>query len=346
VPSGKLAAMTATLTLAPRPVLGSVEELLAGASERRPMKNADSLSGSQLERVVIDGARFVVKYLHWDDDWIQRATGDLVCRPLLLWQSGLFDALPACLDHTAVAMAAGLGRAGRGTAILMHDVGPNLVEVARGAIPLEQHVRFLDHMAELHAAFWGIEEGDLPVELTPMGNRYLFLSSTVGEFEAARHGADPVPALLRPGWARFAEEAPKAASVVLPLLADPSPLVEGFAGTPMTLVHSDWKAGNLGSHPDGRTILLDWAFPGVAPATADLAWYLAVNCDLLPQAKEDAIDCYRKALEGHGVETGGWWVHQLGVALIGALAQLGWSKSGAELRWWEERVGEAASYLG
>ena len=45
--------------------------------------------------------------------------------------------------------------------------------------------------------------------------------------------------------------------------------------------------GNLGRHPDGRTILLDWAFPGRAPPATDLAWYVALNVERLPQSKDD-----------------------------------------------------------
>jgi aminoglycoside phosphotransferase (APT) family kinase protein len=116
--------------------------------------------------------------------------------------------------------------------------------------------------------------------------------------------------------------------------------VAALAETPATFVHGDWKAGNLGAHPDGRTILLDWGWPGRAAPLVDLAWYLAVNCDRLPQSKEDAIEHYRRSLAGHGISTVGWWERQLGLALLGGFLQLGWSKTGdpAELSWWVDRV--------
>ena len=105
-------------------------------------------------------------------------------------------------------------------------------------------------------------------------------------------------------------------------------------------MHGDWKFGNLGSHPDGRTVLLDWAWPGRSGACTDLAWYLAVNCDRLPETKEDAIAAYRASLERRGVDTGAWWAQQLELALVGAFVQLGWSKTGnpAELDWWTARI--------
>jgi thiamine kinase-like enzyme len=60
--------------------------------------------------------------------------------------------------------------------------------------------------------------------------------------------------------------------------------------------------GNLGSHPDGRTILLDWAYPGAGPACWDLAWYLALNRSRLPASKEDTIEAFRGSLRAHGAD--------------------------------------------
>src|SRR5437763_2488486 len=129
------------------PATTSLEVLLADATERVAMKTADSKSGALFERVVIDGEAFVVKHLHADDDWIQRLTGDLGCRPAMLWRAGILDDLPACLDHAIVGVATGLGRNGWGAALLMRDVGEWLVPEGDDAVSLEQERRFLDHMA-------------------------------------------------------------------------------------------------------------------------------------------------------------------------------------------------------
>jgi hypothetical protein len=59
-----------------------------------------------------------------------------------------------------------------------------------------------------------------------------------------------------------------------------------------------------GTHPDGRTILLDWAFPGAGPACWDRCWYLALNRARLPEPKEAAISRFRAALEDRGIDTG------------------------------------------
>ena len=98
--------------------------------------------------------------------------------------------------------------------------------------------------------------------------------------------------------------APELAELTLALTNAPDVLVEALMQTPTTLVHGDWKAGNLGSRPDGRTIVVDWAVPGLAPGCVDLGWYLAVNCDRLPEPKEAVIDGYRDALVRHGIERG------------------------------------------
>lgn len=76
------------------------------------MHAADSKSGARFERVAIDRERYVVKYLSRDDDWIIRATGDPAYRPLLVWETGLVDLTPDCIDHAYV----GAARDGAGAA--------------------------------------------------------------------------------------------------------------------------------------------------------------------------------------------------------------------------------------
>jgi hypothetical protein len=122
-----------------------------------------------------------------------------------------------------------------------------------------------------------------------------------------------------------------------------------MAATPATFLHGDWKMGNLGSHPDGRTILLDWSLPGPGPACWDLCWYLALNRARLPETKGATIARFRAALERHGIPTDGWFGAQLDLCTIGAMVVFGWEKAlgdEAELRWWERRVTEAAERQG
>lgn len=323
-------------SLTSRPVAGSVDELLAGASVREPLgKHVDSLSGSTFERAVIAGEPYVVKHLGYHLDWLARALGDRDCFALQLWRAGVLDALPDCLDHTIVALshdpATGV------VSLLMRDVSGHLVPAGATGLPATQHLRFLDHLARMHTHFWGYAGGG---DLLPPGARYTALTPATAAREAAAGHDDPVPKALPGGWDALRAAAPDAHEVALALATDPAPLVGALAETPATLIHGDWKAGNLGSHPDGRTILLDWAWPGLAGPLVDLAWYLAVNCDRLPMSKEDTITAYRRSLEGYGVDTAPWWERQLELALLGGFVQLGWSKTHnpAELRWWVDRV--------
>jgi hypothetical protein len=322
----------------------SLRDFLAAATSREPLVQTDGKSGAQFERVVVDGQRYVLKHLRLEDDWIMRATGDLACRPVVVWESGLLRDLPASIDPAIVAAE----RRGRGGALLMHDVGDRLVPEGDTPLPLDQHLRFLDHMAELHAAFWGWDDD---VGLASLPARYQEFVPAVSECEVRRGSTEPVPPLIGDGWRRLPEVAPAAAEIVFPLLRDIDPLVRALVTTPSTLLHGDWKLGNLGSHADGRTILLDWAVPGAGPPCAEITWYLALNRARLPDGhtKEAALDAYRAALEGHGVATEPWWDAQVALCFLGAMVQFGWEKALGdtdELAWWEARAVDGSRFLG
>jgi Phosphotransferase enzyme family len=326
-------------------VYGSAELLVAAVADgagftREPFdKNADSLSGSPFESVVIAGVTYVLKHLGRDIDWIMRAFGDGLHgtppRVVVMWQAGLFETLPDVLDHALV--GASFDRDSGRAAILMRDIGSTLVPTGTAAIDFAQHRRFLDHMAALHAAFWDFVDS---YGLAPPDVAYTGLTPAMSAREAAAQHDDPVPRAIPAGWAQLQQAASRAYEVALALATDPMPLVEALAQTPSTLVHGDWKFGNLGSHPDGRTVLLDWAWSGRSAGCTDLAWYLAVNCDRLPESKEETVAAYRTSLERRGVATTPWWDRQLELALLGAFVQLGWSKTAnpAELAWWTTQV--------
>jgi Phosphotransferase enzyme family len=315
----------------------SPERLLAGCERREPWKNADSLSGSRLERVVMDGVPMVVKYSSVDDDWIMRATGDLHGRQLTLLSSGVLDALPDSIDHGIVGCAPfTTSRGHRGVALLMRDLSDGFVPYGSEPIAIDLHRRFIHHMADLHATYWGFHDG---AGLFPLAHHYVFLTPLMAELEAGAPRFDPVPLAVAKGWRQLDDRFPEEASRLRRLASDPWSLVDALRDGPQTLVHGDWKLGNLGS--DGRrTILIDWDRTGEGPGLVDLAWYMAVNCDRLPETKEATIDAYRAALESAGVATASWWDAQLGAALAGAFLQLAWDKTedALEFGWWSERL--------
>ena len=328
----------------------SVAALFGREVRGEPLAHTDGKTGACLERVTVDGQCYVLKYLHPADDWGMRATGDVDCRAVSIWRHGWLDALPACIDHAVVGAAWDDRSDGRGAVLVMRDVGPWLVPPGDDHIHLAQHFAFIDHMAQLHAAFWGWRD---TIGLLPLSTRLVFLGPRLAATERARGGTDLVPTRLVPeGWRRFERRVPDAAKVVFALIDDPTPLVSALQATPQTLVHGDWKAGNLGSHPDGCTILLDWAAPGIAPPCTDIAWYICLNRARLPQSKEDTLRAYREALERHGIGTSPWWERQCGLALLGTLMLFGWEKAlgddpqaAAELAWWQARALEGARKL-
>ena len=338
----------ASPVLTPRGAATTIDELVAATTSRQRFHNPDGKSGSRLDRVEIDGERYVLKVMHVDDDWIARSLGDLTCRQVTVWTSGLLDALPASIDHTVVGAARGFGRNGWGAALLMRDVGDRLVPEGDDPVSLEQHAAFIEHMADLSARFWGWTD---TVGLTPPTIRWSFFGPGMLACERERGWPHEVPAIADRGWQAFAERAPAdVREAVSAVRQAPSLLVDAVASTPWTFLHGDWKMGNLGSQPDGRTVLLDCAYPGAGPACHDLGWYLATNRARLPEAKEDTIARFRRALTGQGVDAdgGGWWDRQLELCLLGTVVQLGWEKAlgdDDELGWWTDRAGEGARRL-
>jgi hypothetical protein len=326
-----------TTTMRPHALAPSVDALVEGASRRDPMESTDSKSGAHFERVVIDDVPYVLKLVDRRDDWIARQTGDIGCWPVLVWEAGVVDLAPECIDHTLV----GAARTPTGGAVLMRDVGEWLVPNDDSALPLDRHLRFLDHLAAFHAACWGWHD---TVGLCPLVNRYSFFGVEALECEAALGYPEAIPRIATEGWELLRRVAPSMADALAPLRAEPWRVVDALAATPWTFLHGDWKLGNLGTAPDGRTLLVDWSLPGAGPPLVELAHYLALNVDRLPagHSKDDAIDAYRASLETHGIDTRPWWDRQLALCLLGMMVDLAWNKAfdaeGDELRWWADAV--------
>ena len=324
-----------------------IADMLAGATDVRPLQDAPGKSGARLERLTVGGVGCVVKYLDRESDWTLRASGVLAGPVVAMWSRGLLDRLPACINQPIIGVAVDdPGTPDQRTAVLMRDVGPDLIPAIDDVLPLATHLRLLDHMAVFHATFWQAGE---EFDVVPVMHRYLELSPWTSLAEAAISSTHLVPQLIGRGWPLLAEVAPAAAAVVTPLAWDPSPLVSALASTPQTFVHGNWKLDNLGTDSSGRTVLFDWELPGLGAPLSDVAWYLAINCRRLPQSKESAIADYRSALEAAGVDTGGWWERQLALALLGGLVQFGWEKAlggyDDELAWWDEHAVAAATLL-
>ena len=282
--------VTTTLPTTPRPVLSSLDELLEGATSREPFGTTDSKSGSAFERVVIGGESLIVKHVHVDDDWTMRFNGDIGCHPAQVWKAGLMDVLPERIDHGVVAVAAGLGRNCWGAAILMRDLSDAMVPPGDDA---DRHssstCSFIDDLAALSARMWGWKDD---VGLVPLDTRWTWFNHASLAVEAerglARSGAED--RVRRLGAVRAACTARRLRHDRRAAARARHRSSPRCARRHSRFVHGDWKLGNLGTAADGRTVLIDWTYPGESPCCYELAWYLAVNRARMPQSKDDAID--------------------------------------------------------
>lgn len=332
--------------LTPRPVAGSVEELLADATVREPFGTTDSKSGSEFERVLIDGEWHVVKYIHVDGDFTMRVLGDIAPLPVAVWQSGLMDCAPDLISHGVVGAARGWGRNGWGGAVLMHDMSDEMIPPGDDAVSLDDHFTMLDHLAGMSARTWNWRDD---VGLVPYENRWQFFGLGSDQCEQELGFPVEVNRIAAGGWVQFDQRAPAdVRETIEQLRTDGGPLISGLRSTPSSFLHGDWKLGNVGRARDGRTILIDWSYPGEGPVCHELGWYLALNAARIPCSKEESIAAFRKSLEQHGVATADWFDRQLDLALLGTLVQFGWEKalgSGDELGWWCERARMGAARL-
>lgn len=330
--------------------------------QRLPLSSVDGLSGSKLEYLETNGGagpRLVLKRIAYEWDWVMRVTGDTLCRAVLSWQSGLLDQLPPEISHEVLACA----RDGNGWAVLMNDVGSHLIPPGDDKLTESQNVRFLEAMAALNAAFWGRPGlADPQHGFGDLRLRHGTLSPQVLQTQSGR--GDGIPPIALQGWDLLESGvAADVAAAVRRVHADPAALGEALRAYPQTVLHGDWKLGNLGLYPeqDGPAIVLDWAWVGSGPPGVELAWYLAVNSARLPVSKEQAIELYRAALArrlGSAFDEN-WWQPQLELSLLGGFALLAWPKllgaahgseevrrrEQAELDWWSERVLRGASLL-
>ena len=326
-------------------VAATLDELVSGATDRVEVRTPDAKSGARFETLRLDGVPHFLKSLSAEDDWIMRVTGNDSHWELKVWQAGIYDATPDVIDHTIVGMALeGVGPSAR-LSILMSDCADDLVPPGDEVVPPGHHADWIDHMATMHARFLGWHDD---LGLQDPARRFLFFAP---DNIAAELEADDVPgpvAVAHEGWRLLPARAPRLDDLVRSVHRDPAALVEALGTTPRTFVAGDWKLGNVGRRADGRTVLLDWAYPGEAAPCWDLTWYLALNRARLPESKEATIARYRERLERHGVDTAEWWDRQLGLSLVGMAAVFAWEKAvgdPAELDWWERAALDGARWL-
>src|SRR5690242_12381765 len=176
---------------------GPVAAVLARATRCDSVRPDDARAGAEYQRIVSGGQAYFVKRLSPASDWIMRVTGDHVHRPYLVWQAGIMDRAPGCIDHAVVAMDLEGDGDQAVLTVLMRDVGDCLVPPGDTVVPMDQHAGFIGHMAALAAEFWGWDDD---IGLTTMEQRLSFFAP---DNIAAELAAPDVPgpvATAAEGW--------------------------------------------------------------------------------------------------------------------------------------------------
>ena len=262
--------------------------------------------GSSLERVVIDGERFVVKHLHPD----ARLDHARLRRPRLPARRGvdLRAAGRRAADHRPRR-----GRGGRRSRA--QRMGRRAPAARRQRAPRPRGRR---------AAVAGGPPAAARPPRRPVGR----VLGRGGHARAAVAG-EPVER-VRPGWtgrrggaglarcrpphrrrrlgsASPSERPPTSSRSSTRCAATSTRSCEAVRQTPLTFLHGDWKLGNLGVGAGSHACCSTGPTPGIGPIAHELAWYLALNRARLPESKEATIDALRGSLERRGIATDGWW---------------------------------------
>jgi Phosphotransferase enzyme family len=306
---------------------------LAGVTEQ-PFTHT-GFSGATLTRLVRnDGQAFVLKRMSIERDWIMRATDDASCREVA------FAAAETDLGEGVRTPVVGAASDGEGFALLMRDIGSELLPP--GMITAVQLELVIDRMSDLHRQPPpdGLPWCDLTRRLTLL---------TPATASIARDYGAPVARDIIEGWGLFDELAsPDARRTVGALREDASPLVEALAGMPAAFLHGDLKLDNIGLDSAGRMWLIDWAMTLVAPPAVELGWFLAINSRRLPASLDEVIESYAAAAR----IVPALRAQHDGLTVLCGLLLRGWRKAldaaegePDELRWWCERVEEAAWLL-
>lgn len=326
---------------------------LTGVTEE-PLTHA-GFSGAHITRLRRDdGAAFVLKRMSIERDWIMRATDDIACREAAFAAASI--ALPEHIGTPALDTA----RDGDGHALLMIDISQHLVTpafpspfpmktaesthapAANDVITPATLDTIIVRMAELHAL-------PLPARNAlpwcGLQERLTLLTPDTARIAEA-YGA-PVARDIIGGWALFDRDAPAdVAALIRGLSRDPSPLLRALNALPPALLHGDLKLDNIGVDGAGRTWLIDWAMPLLAPPAVELGWFLAINSRRIPVSLDDVMSRYAEAARIPERER-----HDALTVLCGLLLR-GWRKAldaeageTDELRWWCKRAREASRIL-
>jgi hypothetical protein len=316
----------------------SIRELVEQA-ERRPLADSDGKSGAMLERAVLaDGRTVIVKRFDPDFDLVMRISRDMRGREVEMWESGIFDRLPADVGHAVI--DGWFDEVGIGV-LVMRDLG-DAVYGWRTRVSSDQCRSMVRSLASLHRTFLG----RAPDGLAP-------LDALIGLFEPDRirpYAQDELVGYALRGWEIWADlVSDEVGERVLELAQDTAPLTRAIARRPMTVIHGDLATVNMAFEDDQLT-LIDWGLAAAAPGGVDIGRFLAGCAHVLDVDRDAFLSMYREEA-GEAYDEA---ANRLG--LLAGLVWLGWNKAldivdhpneearereKSALPWWLDRAREA-----
>ncbi len=316
--------------------------------------------------------------------WLGALSNDTQVREVALWTSGLLSHLPATIATGVFSADAETMPDGAHTGTLvMRDLRGHLLRDRHGRLlpdpPLTPPgtippivLTILDHLAQLHAAYW--ENPHLDDPATGLMGAHEALLLLAPERLAARVAAgdtSPYLPLALAGWEEFFRlAAPEDAATLKAVLHTPDTMLTAINKLPRTLVHGDIWGPNLGLLPATQRaprqgthlLLLDWALATAGPATYDPLWLCGTWHVLHPPR---VLAAYRARLQrrlaSHGVTLSAatWRAladagylrttltcgEALARSATDALPGAGRRRMQARVRWWAARAARAAQRL-
>jgi hypothetical protein len=290
--------------------LSTLLQMPVRSVQRTPLAEGLGTSRNQKEFVVINDnahARFFLKQMSPDNDWLMHATHDMRCRAVTLWQYGVLDRLLPDVDHAVIACSYD----GDTWGILMRDVSQGILP---DRLNKSQIFWLLDGLTAIHANFWNAPALNDP-GLGLCDSATVIDALSVQTASALSMIPSILPDAILEGWTVLEDRLePDIWQALRALMANPTPLCDALSRYPSTLIHGDYRpgeSGNLALLPGAppQVAVLDWQLAGHSLMTIDLGWFVN-NQRVSPVISVgEATTYYRSRLEtrlGPRLETDHW----------------------------------------
>ena len=296
---------------------------------------------------MIDDEPFVLKHVDHRDDWIMRQTGDVGCVPVRVWESGVLDLLPDCIDHATVGAAREEGHG----AVLMRDVGRWLIPA--GDAPLDAGAAPPASSTTSPRCTRRAGAGTTTSASCRSATATRSSVPTRSTCEAALGFPQPVPRIATEGWQRLDDASPELAAA----LAAAPPGAVGAVRRPgrdaqdlAPRRHEVREPRDAARRAHRLRRLVDHAARvRRSPRSRTRSRSTGPACRT-DTTKDGTVEAYRAALERHDVDTAPWFERQLVAvpARRDAAARRGRRRStrpARELAWWRDHTLDTAREL-